>query len=91
MLYGLNPLRIYIHEQGIGRFATENYEKPKPSNLDNMYVHLTNYAINKSNVKFVQNNKKAKNDYYDEYDDYDDEEEETGHKRSLYAVLKLIY
>ena len=56
-----------------------------------MYVHLTNYAINKSNVKFVQNNKKAKNDYYDEYDDYDDEEEETGHKRSLYAVLKLIY
>ncbi len=53
LLYGLNPLRIYIHEQGIGRFATENYEKPKPSNLDNMYVHLTNYAINKSNVKFL--------------------------------------
>ena len=46
----------------------------------------------------MQNNKKAKKgyqeddygDYGDDYDDYDDEEE-TGHKRSLFAVLKLIY
>ena len=52
LLTGLNPLRIYIHEEGLARFATENYEKPRPGNLDNMYVHLTNYSINKNNVKF---------------------------------------
>ena len=25
LLYGVNPLRVYIHEQGIARFATEEY------------------------------------------------------------------
>ena len=58
LIYGLNPLRIFIHEHGIARFATEPYEKPKYNNIDNMYVHLTNYAINKLNDKFKQNNKK---------------------------------
>lgn len=57
MLYGLNPLRIFIHEQGLARFATEPYEKPRNGNMDNMFVHLTNYAINKMNSKFQQNNK----------------------------------
>jgi len=52
LLYGVNPLRVYIHEQGIARFATEEYQAPKESNLDNLYMHLTNYAINKFNDKF---------------------------------------
>ena len=52
LLYGVNPLRIYIHEQGIARFATEEYQAPTNSNLDNLYMHLTNYAINKFNDKF---------------------------------------
>ena len=97
-LYGLNPLRIFIHEQGLARFATEPYEKPRNSNIDNMYVHLTNYAINKFNRNFKQSNKKkgADDDYgdYGDYgDEYDDEydEEETGHKRSLFAIMKIIY
>ena len=45
----------------------------------------------------MQNNKKKKDDEYGDYgdygDDYDDEygdEEETGHKRSLFAILKII-
>ena len=94
LLYGLNPLRIYIHEQGLARFATEPYEKPRNGNIDNMYVHLTNYAINKMNANFTQNNKKAKDD--SEYGDYDDEDsddygdEEEGHKRSLFAILKIL-
>ena len=52
LLYGVNPLRVYIHEQGIARFATEEYQAPNNSNLDNLYMHLTNYAINKFNDKF---------------------------------------
>ena len=53
MVYGLNPLRIYLHEQGIARFATEPYIAPKASNLNNLYMHLTNYAINKNNSAFM--------------------------------------
>lgn len=52
MLYGVNPLRIYIHHMGLARFATEEYVNPKKSNLDNLYMHLTNYAINKFSDKF---------------------------------------
>ena len=52
LLYGVNPMRIFIHDQGIARFATEVYAPPKSSNMDNLYIHLTNYAINKYNKAF---------------------------------------
>ena len=84
LIYGTNPLRIYMHEQGIARFATEPYVAPKPSNIHNMYMHLTNYAINKHNTNFQQNNGG------DFSDDCDDSGEETGHKRSLHAILKIL-
>mmetsp|Transcript_34871 Transcript_34871/g.26041 ORF Transcript_34871/g.26041 Transcript_34871/m.26041 type:complete len:111 (+) Transcript_34871:318-650(+) len=62
---------------GLARFATEEYQRPLNSNLENLYMHLTNYAINKNNNKFRQN-------------DDDDEEGEQGHKRSLNAILRLL-
>lgn len=42
----VNPLRVYIYEEGLARFATEKY-----NNFDhkNIYGHLTNYSINKKN------------------------------------------
>ena len=52
MLYGVNPLRIYIHNMGLARFATEYYASPTNANMKNLYMHLTNYAINKFNSKF---------------------------------------
>lgn len=76
LLYGVNPLRIFIHEMGIARFATEEYQAPSNNNLDNLYMHLTNYAINKYNDKFQQNE--------------DEEEDDQGHKRSLNAILRLF-
>lgn len=45
--------------------------------MDNLYMHLTNYAINKySNA-------------YEQADESSDEEE-SGHKRSLNAILKIL-
>lgn len=49
LLVGINPLRIYVYKEGIVWFATETYEKPNNRNLDNLFIHLTNYAINKKN------------------------------------------
>lgn len=48
----LEPLRVYIYKEGLARFASEEYVGSKVSK-DNMYVHLTNYSINKKNDKFV--------------------------------------
>ena len=55
LLYGINPLKIYLYEDGIARFATKEYKKPKRSNMKNMFMHLTNYSINKRSDDFVQN------------------------------------
>lgn len=44
------PLRIYVYREGLARFATEKYSKE--ASQSNLYVHLTNYSINKKNRSF---------------------------------------
>jgi tubulin polyglutamylase TTLL5 len=41
-----NPLRIYLHDEGLVRLATVQYEE-NFDDLANHFVHLTNYSINK--------------------------------------------
>ena len=49
------PLRVFIYQEGLARFATSEYNSPIGSNLNNLYMHLTNYAINKDSENFQQN------------------------------------
>ena len=74
MLYGINPLRIYLHKMAFARFCTEPYQKPDRDNLKNCFMHLTNYAINK---------------HSDNYQDCD-ADGDAGHKRSLGAILQIL-
>ena len=55
LVYSVDPLRIYLFEEGLSRFSTEPYKTPSKKNLKNMYMHLTNYAINCRNKKFIFN------------------------------------
>ena len=55
LLYGINPMRIFVFEDGLARFATSAYEEPNIKNQSNMFMHLTNYAINKNASNFIQN------------------------------------
>ena len=48
-----NPLKIYLHEEGLCRLATEKYSN---ETYDQKYAHLTNYSINKHNVKICTDN-----------------------------------
>jgi tubulin polyglutamylase TTLL5 len=48
----VDPLRIYVHENGLVRLATEPYEA-NTKNLGNRSAHLTNFSINKSHPAFV--------------------------------------
>ena len=77
LIAGCDPLRIYVHEYGLTRFATVEYKNPSAKNMNNMCMHLTNYAVNKANPNFMQPG------HY--------EEEGYGHKRTLestYATLE---
>ena len=75
LVYGVDPLRIFTFREGLARFATEKYVPPFSDNMDNLFMHLTNYAINKKSEKF---NKAT------------DLEDQTGSKRSVSCVLKFI-
>ena len=76
LVYGVDPLRVFVFREGLARFATEEYVGPYKNNLDNLYMHLTNYAINKNSENFEAND--------------DSGEDDTGHKRSVSSVLKYI-
>lgn len=76
LVTGLNPLRAYIFKEGLARFATETYKSPMGSNLGNLCMHLTNYAINKEADGFIQNE--------------DENRTDVGHKRSLTAIFEHI-
>ena len=64
LITGLNPLRIFIHEEGLARFATECYEPPDRFNVGDKYIHLTNYAINKNSENWVDDSKRTLKDVY---------------------------
>jgi len=52
LITGVSPLRCFIYKEGLARFATEPYQGPLGSNLNNLFMHLTNYAINKEQQGF---------------------------------------
>ncbi|KAI8496070.1 Tubulin polyglutamylase ttll6 [Branchiostoma belcheri] len=49
-----DPLRVYVFRDGLGRFATKTYTEPSNHNLDQVCMHLTNYAINKHSDDFIR-------------------------------------
>uniref|UniRef100_UPI00398F16DD tubulin polyglutamylase ttll6-like isoform X2 n=1 Tax=Pristiophorus japonicus TaxID=55135 RepID=UPI00398F16DD len=49
-----DPFRIYMYNEGLARFATSKYSEPSSSNLDDICMHLTNYAINKHSKNFIR-------------------------------------
>lgn len=57
LINGISPMRIYMWKDGLARFATVPYESPKPSNLSNLFMHLTNYAVNKDSPNFIISDK----------------------------------
>jgi hypothetical protein len=55
LVLSVDPLRILLYHEGLTRICTEKYVEPNNKNLSKSCVHLTNYAINKHNENFVQN------------------------------------
>lgn len=49
LITGLNPLKIYLYQDGLARFCAEKYTI---DDLRNRFAHLTNYSINKFSKRF---------------------------------------
>ncbi|OWF40925.1 tubulin polyglutamylase TTLL4-like [Mizuhopecten yessoensis] len=49
-----DPLRVYVFEDGLARFASCKYSSSM-KNLNNKFMHLTNYSINKKNEEYQAN------------------------------------
>jgi len=73
---GIDPLRMYLYHEGLCRLSTVKYQAPCGTNLTNLFMHLTNYAINKSHKDYEKNKTSM--------------EDDVGHKRSLTYTMKYI-
>lgn len=51
-----DPLRLYVYNEGLVRFATEPYPSKEdlPASLKNVFCHLTNYSVNKQSSKYKE-------------------------------------
>ena len=56
LVTSLDPLRIYLYNEGLVRFASEPYQM---SDKQKKFSHLTNYSVNKKSDTFVQNKNAA--------------------------------
>ena len=75
LLYGVSPLRVFLFEDGLVRLATEPYTEPNDMNQRNLFMHLTNYALNKENSDFKQATST---------------EDDSGHKRTISTVYARL-
>ncbi|BHF66778.1 Tubulin polyglutamylase ttll4 [Sparganum proliferum] len=73
-VYSLKPLCVFVHEDGLARFASQKYSN-SPRLVGNRFIHLTNYSVNRLNVEYVVNNS---------------EESCKGHKWSLKALWSYL-
>ena len=79
LVLSCEPLKIFLFKDGIVRFATKKYQVIENTSgkkdLDNLFMHLTNYAVNKEGDDF----KMPKNI-----------NDDSAHKRTLAKVLERL-
>ena len=74
-----DPLRAYTYENGLVRFAADEYVAPDASDPDcdlKKCAHITNYSVQKKNTNYVAN--------------ADADEDSTGHKWSMSALMREL-
>ena len=76
LIAAVDPLRVYIHREGLARFCTQDYETPTEKNLHDAFRHLTNYSLNKRSEDFIHSS--------------DEENMDSGSKRALSSVFQQL-
>ncbi|CAF2158159.1 unnamed protein product [Rotaria magnacalcarata] len=52
LILNLDPLEIFLYNEGLVRFATVDYQPPSATNLHLTFMHLTNYSLNKRSANY---------------------------------------
>ncbi|KAI9580877.1 hypothetical protein GQX74_013425 [Glossina fuscipes] len=52
LITSVDPLRIFVYNEGLARFATSKYVEPTPDNRCDLFMHLTNYSVNRRNSHY---------------------------------------
>ncbi|KAM8713756.1 hypothetical protein ACLKA7_013996 [Drosophila subpalustris] len=52
LVTSVDPLRIFVYNEGLARFATHKYMPPALGNSNNVFMHLTNYCVNRRNSNY---------------------------------------
>ena len=47
-----DPIEAYLADEGLVRVCTENYKVPTKENMKNMFIHLTNFSLNKNSDNY---------------------------------------
>ena len=74
MLTSIDPLRVYLYNDGLVRFATKTFSL-KEEDLANSFIHVTNSIVNKDNEVF---------NYGEDYNEFD------GHKWTFKTLLRYL-
>ncbi|CAL8069670.1 unnamed protein product [Calicophoron daubneyi] len=59
LITSCDPLRVYVFKDGLVRFTTIQYAEPNQRNIHNMYMHLTNYAVQKHSQGFIRDDEEG--------------------------------
>lgn len=77
LIKSYDPIEAYYCDEGLARFCTEDYKVPTKDNMKNLYMHLTNFSLNKNSENY-----KAP--------DADFLQDDTGSKRLLSSLWKTL-
>eukprot|EP00747_Dinoflagellata_sp_TGD_P030040 gnl/TRDRNA2_/TRDRNA2_134354_c0_seq1.p1 gnl/TRDRNA2_/TRDRNA2_134354_c0~~gnl/TRDRNA2_/TRDRNA2_134354_c0_seq1.p1 ORF type:complete len:632 (-),score=119.51 gnl/TRDRNA2_/TRDRNA2_134354_c0_seq1:28-1923(-) len=53
LVTSLEPLTVYLYDDGLARFCTQEYNFPDRHNLEELEMHLTNFSINWESDAFI--------------------------------------
>ena len=48
-----SEMQAFVADEGVTRFCTEKYFNAGPENLNNVFMHITNFSINRYSKNYV--------------------------------------
>ncbi|XP_075244954.1 tubulin polyglutamylase TTLL7-like [Convolutriloba macropyga] len=55
-----DPLKVFLFRDGLVRISTKSYVLPNDQNIEELYMHLTNYSVNKFSATYEKDEDESK-------------------------------